>query len=225
MRNRKRKFLVSVDDGSQYDLGVGDLLLKYKIPAVFYIPPKVCELSEAQIKRLSGIGTCPLCKTMRELFEIGAHTLTHPEDLKRLEDNELVEEIAGSKALLERIVKKPVTKFCYPGGKFNDRVKEVVERVGFKEARTTNILCIEFPKDPFETNPTIHVHPDRKEYKERTWIEWAYELFDKVLQEGGRFELFCHGWEVEKYNQWEFLDDFLWYMSEGLKKINYPRKI
>jgi len=220
MRNIKRKFLVSVDDGSLDDLEIADLLLKYEIPAVFYIPGN-CDLTEDQIKKLAGLGSCKLRDKIRKLFDIGAHTLTHPQDLKRLNDEELMKEIAGSKAWLERIIKRPVTKFAYPRGRFDERVKEKVRLAGFKEARTTRILNTDFPDDPFETDATIHLHPDRKEYKEKTWNEVGFELFDKVVKEGGRFELFMHSWEVAKYNMEEFLEDFLAYMHDELKRIKY----
>lgn len=101
-----------------------------------------------------------------------------------------------------------------------------MKEAGFKEARTVRALNIEFPDDPYETDPTIHIHPNKREYKDgKTWIHYGHSLFDQVIQEGGRFELWGHSWEVEKYNMWEFLDDFLGYMDDEMKKINYPRKI
>ena len=220
MRNTKRQFIVSIDDGSQEDLEIADLLLKYEIPAIFYIP-KNCDLTENQIKKLAGLGTCKLRPKIRKLFEIGAHTLTHPPDLKRLNDKELTKEIVGSKEWLEKLTKRPITKFAYPRGRFDKRVKEKVRLARFKEARTTRVLNINFPKDPLETDPTIHVHPDRKEYKGKAWNEIGFELFDKVVKEGGRFELFMHGWEVVKYNMEEFVEDFLAYMHDELKRIKY----
>lgn len=223
----KRKILASFDDGHQLDLQMAGLLLKHKIPAVFYIAPDFSDLTKRQILRIAGLGSCDFCKKSRGLFEIGAHTLTHPPDLKRLSDEEAIKEIAGSKKTLERMMgfKKKVTKFCYPKGKFDERIKGIVKDAGFKEARTVGYLNVKFPEDPYRTDPTIHIHPDKKEYKDKTWMDWGYLLFDEVIKEGGRFELWAHSWEVEKYNQWEFLDEFLWYMDKEMKKINYSRKI
>lgn len=215
----KRKILCSCDDGYNLDLTLSSLLRKYRIPAVFYIAPNYYRfgLSNDQMRYLAGVEN--------GLFEIGAHTMNHPYDLKRLSEKELVSEISGSKVYLEDIIKKPVTKFCYPRGRFDERVKQVVREAGFKEARTTRVLNIDFPKDLFETDTSIHIYPDRKEYKGRTWIEIGYELFDKVIKDGGRFEIFCHSFEIEKYNLWESVNDFLQYMDDGMKKINYLRKI
>lgn len=222
----KRKILASITDSSKYYLGIADLLLRYKIPAVFYISPGMSELSDSQIKCLIGEGHCTFSKDLKELFEIGASTMTYPENLTKLDNEELMKEIAGSKAYLERITGKPITKFCYPNGKFDDRVKGKVRLAGFKEARTEALLSAVFPGDLFEINPTIQVHPLKKEYGDRTWIEIGYELFDNVIQSGGRFEIYGNAYEIiEKYNMKEFFEEFLSYIDERLKRVKYERKI
>jgi len=232
MRSMKKKIkiITSWDDGSQLDMTLAELLVKYKIPAVFYVPVKTRDLMDNQIRKLAGTEpNCDFCKKTRGLFEIGAHTLTHPEDLKKLPDEEAVKEIAGSKAGLETIIrssidrKYEVVKFAYPSGRFNDRVKEIVKNCGFKEARTTLSGSVEFPSDVFAVRPTVQVHPE-KEYDGLSWKEFAEEKLDEVIEVGGRFELWGHSEEIEEYNMWEFLEDFLWYMDKRMKEINYPRK-
>ncbi len=221
------KIITSWDDGDQLDLQLGDLLMKYSIPAVFYVAPEHCQLLATQIRMLSNSGPqgCLTCKDKGGLFEVGAHTLTHPMDLKLLSDSDAMKEIAGSKTALEQITGKSITKFCYPRGRFNARIKEIVKGTGLKEARTTKVMNTSFPEDLFETDPSIHVHPDRKEYKGLSWHEMGDVLFNNVLDNGGRFELWGHSWEIEKYNMWEFLEDFLAYMDDKMKEINYPRKV
>jgi len=235
-----RKFLCSFDDGNQLDMELAELLIKYKIPTVFYIPIK-SDLYEGQIERLAGISDipCETCEKTKGLFDIGAHTINHPADLKLLGDDELTREIAGSKEALEKIVKRPVTRFCYPRGRFDDRVKKAVKNAGFKEARTTKSGSINFSEDNLAVRPTVHVHPSKRydcngnesfepeDGKDlMTWKEFAEFSLDKVIKEGGRFELWGHSYEIfEKYHQEEFLEDFLAYMDDELTKINYPREI
>ena len=221
------KIITSWDDGHQLDLQLGDLLLKYNIPAVFYVAPEYSQLLGTQVRMLANSGPegCLTCKDKGGLFEIGAHTLTHPQDLKLLSDNEATKEIAGSKTSLEQTIGKPVTKFCYPRGRFDARIKVVVKSCGLIEARTTKVMNTSFPEDPFETDPSIHIYPDRKEYKGLSWHEMADILFNNVLDNGGRFEIWGHSWEIEKYNMWEFLEDFLCYMDDKMEEINYPRKV
>ena len=226
MKNKKIKILTSWDDGGQLDLKLGDMLFKYRIPAVFYIPSGFTALHPNQIKALAGERKgCSSCNQRKKLFDIGALTISHPEDLKRLSKEELEKEIEGSKKQLERIIRRPVTRFAYPSGRYNELSKEVVKNAGFKMARTVRALHTDFPEDEFETHPTIHVHPNKEHYKGETWVHWADKLFNKVLEEGGRFELWGHSFEIEKYNMWEFLEDFLAYMDDRLDEEKYPRNI
>jgi peptidoglycan/xylan/chitin deacetylase (PgdA/CDA1 family) len=221
----KIQILCSVDDGLSGDLGLGTLLLKYRIPTIFYIPTGTTELEPHQIKCFSGSGDCSLSKRIGELFTVGSHTITHPADMKLLSDEELLKEISGSKQELEKIVGFPIKHFCYPKGRYNDKVIEFVKKAGYEDARTTDILCTDFPKDPFRTATTIHASLVRVEYGDKTWIEWGTELLDKVIKDGGRFEIWMHSNELERHNQEEFIEDFFWYMDKKMTEINYPRKI
>ena len=221
MKN-KIKIIFSVDDGGINDMELAKMLKKYRIPAVFYIPTE-CDLTEEQIKYLA-TGKCKKCKKERDewLFEVGGHTKTHPQDLKKLDDEELFEEINSNKLWLERITGKKITKFCYPRGRYDDRVIETVKKCGYKEARTTLVNHTEFPDNPFKTHTSIHVHPERPEYGDKSWIELGAEMLDDVCENGGRFEIWGHSREIyEKFNQEEFLDDFLYRMRLKMNEINY----
>lgn len=218
---------MSVDDGGQNDMMLADMLAKYKIPAVFYIPILTRDLQPNQIRKLAGTEpNCEWCKKNKGLFEVGAHTMNHPEDLKLLTDKQLKEEIAGSKEALETLAMTKITKFCYPSGRYDERVKKFVKKAGFKEARTVKPLCVDFPTDPFETHPTIHVHPEKKQYGKKTWHDVAKLKFEEALMEGGRFEIWGHSYEIyELHHQEEFLEDFLWWMDERMREIDYPRDV
>lgn len=214
MEKKKIQIITSWDDGRRQDLRLVELLKQHRIPAIFYIPVKVKELTDNEVREIS----------RNPLFEIGAHTMTHPKEIQLLDRREATREIRDSKTELERITGKPVTKFCYPRGRFSIETKDIVREAGFELGRTVKGLNIKFAENPYETNPSIHVHAEHQIYKKRTWHEVAKELFDKVLAEGGRFEMWGHSWEIEKYNQWEFFEDFLWYMDEEMKKIDYKRE-
>jgi peptidoglycan/xylan/chitin deacetylase (PgdA/CDA1 family) len=68
-------------------------------------------------------------KTLR--FE--AHTVTHPR-LTTLSAEAARAEIAGSKEALERGLGRPVEAFCYPGGVFGRRERDLAAEVGFRLA-------------------------------------------------------------------------------------------
>jgi len=224
MKEIKRIIKVSVDDGDKLDIKLGEILLKYRIPTTFYIAPNYSDLDDSVVYRIARGGLC-MKKKCPIIFDVGGHTMNHPLDLKKLDDNELKNEIFGCKKYLENLIEKPVTKFCYPRGRFDERVKDVVKEAGFTEARTVRVLNTDFPTDPFETDVSVHVHPARKEYGDSNWITLGLEMLDKVIKDGGRFELMCHSWEIDRFNMWEFFEDFISTMDEKMKEINYERKV
>lgn len=194
-------FETSWDDGSKFDLKLADLLNAYKIPATFYMPIK-CDLGMMKVKELS------------KEFEIGCHTFSHPQDLKLLVQNELNVEINVAKEILEIAIEKPVTKFCYPRGRYNVYVQEMVKRAGFTEARTTEVLRTEVGDDPFAKPTTIHAY-QRKEYGNVDWLLLAKTKYDLAVKEDSYFHLWGHSAEIEKNGDWERLDKLLKYIHEN----------
>jgi peptidoglycan/xylan/chitin deacetylase (PgdA/CDA1 family) len=69
-------------------------------------------------------------------FEIGSHSLTHP-NLVNLGLEMAKGEIQGSKEDLEKIIGHTVNFFCYPLGKYNSDTVNLVREVGYKGAFTT----------------------------------------------------------------------------------------
>jgi peptidoglycan/xylan/chitin deacetylase (PgdA/CDA1 family) len=66
-------------------------------------------------------------------IEIGSHGATH-RALTELSDAELAEEVAGSRATLERVLGASVASFCYPYGAFDDRAVAAVAKAGYRAA-------------------------------------------------------------------------------------------
>lgn len=73
-------------------------------------------------------------------MEVGAHTMTHP-ILRTLTDYEVRREIQESRAVLERIIQRPVRSFAYPNGRpvedYTERDRAIVESLGFDYAPST----------------------------------------------------------------------------------------
>jgi len=70
---------------------------------------------------------------------IGSHTVTHPV-LSSLSGEEILEELASSKAALEQRLGRRVMLFAYPFGgleHFDGISQSLVERAGYKAAFTT----------------------------------------------------------------------------------------
>lgn len=70
-------------------------------------------------------------------FEIGSHTLSHP-DLRHISDRDLAREVGDSKKMIEDKIGRAVDSFSYPHGLMDARVKDAVARAGYRFACTTN---------------------------------------------------------------------------------------
>lgn len=69
-------------------------------------------------------------------MEFGAHTCSHWH-LDELPEKEMITEIVESKRHLEEKLQIQVKSFCYPSGRFNQQVKEIVRKSGYTSAVVT----------------------------------------------------------------------------------------
>src|SRR5260370_13882979 len=103
----KKIVTTSWDDGHKLDLKLAKLLQKYSIPATFYISPASWEFSEKDLLSKQEI------QSLGESFEIGGHTLHHP-NLAQVPLDFAVDNIKAGKVFLESIVGKKLQSFAYP---------------------------------------------------------------------------------------------------------------
>jgi peptidoglycan/xylan/chitin deacetylase (PgdA/CDA1 family) len=217
----------SWDDDSASGLKIAELLSARGLPGTFYVPTlRLGEgpvFSGADLRTLSANG-----------FEIGAHTISH-RILTELEQPELIREVAGCKEMLQQILGKEVTTFCYPKGRFNARVVREVERAGYRGARSTQILFSGSTFPPYEMPTTVQAYPHRRSNYVRNlirlraisalvnsapdlisfenWLQLGKSLFDRVLHDGGTWHLYGHPWEIENLNLWAQVEEILDYVS------------
>jgi len=189
------KIVTSWDDASHHDIRLAELLLKYNLPATFYVP-NCCELSDEQIRWLDSKG-----------FTIAGHTVNHPQDLKKLSHPDLAFEIESNKQYLEKIIGREITKFCYPRGRYNKQVIEAVKRAGYEEARITKLFRLLKSKEPFQTGTTIHIF-QRPEYDGVDWFKVAKEYLEIARNtENSIFHIWGHSNEIHRDNNWEKLEE------------------
>lgn len=198
-------FETSWDDHCVENKRLADLLFKYAIPGTFYI----------EAEKLNDWKTRDQVFQLRNRFEIGCHSYTHPADMKTLSFPQLYYQTKTAKDDMERIIGR-VNKFCYPRGRYNDEVIKAVREAGFTEARTTQVEFVEYDSsDPFRKPTTIHFYP-RKEYGGLDLLDHSKKLFDHAQSIDGYFHLWGHGWEIEKLGLWKELEDLLLYISERI---------
>ena len=129
-----KKIILTFDDGyvDNYNL-LFPLLKQYQFTAVIFLvtrqtrnewgivegEPALNLMNEAQVKEMHEYGV-----------EFGGHTRSHV-NLAQLSYEDLVDEVAGCKLDVERIINTPIISFCYPFGASSEQVKRVVNEAGY----------------------------------------------------------------------------------------------
>ncbi|HEY6779931.1 MAG TPA: polysaccharide deacetylase family protein [Thermoleophilaceae bacterium] len=129
----RKPIVLTFDDGfrSQVEQAL-PVLKRLGWPGVLYL-----EVASLHTPGSAGISTAGVRALLRAGWELGAHTLTHP-DLTTVGVDQLREEVAGSRRLLRRRFHVPVDAFCYPAGKYDDTVVAAVEHAGYRTATTVD---------------------------------------------------------------------------------------
>jgi peptidoglycan-N-acetylglucosamine deacetylase len=215
----------SWDDGYYADSKLSDLLFRYNLKGTFYIAPLDHEFSRSE--RLSKTAI----KTIAKKFEIGAHTMTHP-DLKTLSLHNAYNEILTSKNYLTELTGNTITAFSYPYGRYTTEVAGLVERAGFLTARTTKDFITAKQEDPFTVGTTFEFCPQtvlgiygqykkvikNKDFKKLSYLSLSWEqnargMFDYVLEHGGVYHLWGHSQVIEHYNLWDNVQSLFSYIA------------
>jgi peptidoglycan/xylan/chitin deacetylase (PgdA/CDA1 family) len=98
--------------------------------------------------------------------------MTHP-SLVDISIHEVVRELIDSKKEIEKHINQPVDLFCYPYGKYNDRVRDEVKNAGYAGSVSTLRGSVTRPFDPYglkrvpiklTTNPLSFIHRLHRKY-------------------------------------------------------------
>jgi peptidoglycan/xylan/chitin deacetylase (PgdA/CDA1 family) len=125
-----RAVAITFDDGTETDLiAAAPVLKETGFQATFYITVGFLGqrgyLSPAQLRELAQLG-----------FEIGCHSMTHPY-LSDLDSRGLHREIVEARQELEQILGAPVNHFACPGGRYDQRAREVARQAGYASVATS----------------------------------------------------------------------------------------
>jgi peptidoglycan-N-acetylglucosamine deacetylase len=174
---------ISVDDGCASDVRMAELASRYGIETIFYWPVEWHSLAYSK-------GYEPLnYKDAREIsnnHEIGSHSITH-RHLTQIPEHEAKYEIETSKKILEDMLMVKINKFAPPRGYTNETLTKFTE-LFYEKQRLT------------KEEGLIHIHPDSGANNNMPWRD-CITIDTK--------ELFCHSWELDKYNLWEEVEDLL----------------
>ncbi len=219
----------SWDDGHVLDMKLAALLRKYGLKGTFYISP--LDSHTVPSERLIPEQIQELSKD----FEIGAHTMTHP-NLLKLSYADAEKEILDSKLYLEKVINRPVTAFCYPSGRYDKQHVSMVKRIGFTVARTVKRFSFHQLKDSLQMETSVHVYDHWSDFWDilrfshfnpvkflryyRHWDELAIAMFEQVFKTGGVFHIWGHSWEIDRNNDWKRLERVFRFIS-GRSNVLY----
>lgn len=133
---------ITFDDGTETDLIAAAPLLKEKrLDATFYVTAGFIDnsgyMSSAQVRELHALG-----------FEIGCHSMTHAY-LDDLDEPALRREIFDSKKMLEDTTGGKIEHFSCPGGRFSNRVRDLVREAGYRSMATSRTHANSSAIDPY----------------------------------------------------------------------------
>jgi peptidoglycan/xylan/chitin deacetylase (PgdA/CDA1 family) len=133
----EKPVLLTFDDGYQGHYTYAyPLLKKYDYPAVFSIYTNKVGATEGR----PGVTWEQVQEMSKDsLVTIACHTISHPEDLRTLSDDQLRQEIVVSKQILEQKLGIPLNYFTYPAGWSDERVRQVVAEAGYRAALSMNM--------------------------------------------------------------------------------------
>lgn len=177
------KLILSVDDASSSDRRIAMLAHKYDIECIFYWPTEWHSLAyDKGYEPLS----YPDAFWISRNFEIGSHTITH-RHLTAISQVEAEYEIRYSQEILEALFGVTVDNFAPPRGYTNDLLTEYTMKF-YKKQRLT------------KGKGLVHIHPDSGANGNKPWRDCIDDQTE---------EIWCHGWELSKYNLWDELEQFL----------------
>ncbi|MCL5407480.1 MAG: polysaccharide deacetylase family protein [Patescibacteria group bacterium] len=121
--NKKKPIVITFDDGYEDAYtNAYPVLQKYQMTATFYI-------IRDYVGRPEYMNQSQIDKLEKDGFEIGSHTLSHP-DLTKLTPAEAQKQITDSK--------ENALTFCYPAGKYDATTVKLVQGAGYLAAVTTH---------------------------------------------------------------------------------------
>jgi len=149
-RIKRNKVVITFDDGYKDNFQYAyPVLKKLGFPAsVFLVTNNMGKKFTQTDKEFMSWDEVKVMSENRISF--GAHTKTHCELGKIINEEGVFEEISGSKKDIETRTGAAVDYFCYPGGAFSEKAKELVVKAGYKGACTTNRGYAKVHSDVYE---------------------------------------------------------------------------
>jgi len=188
---RRRALTMSFDDGRTHDRRLVALFNQHGIRGTF-------NLNSGHLDRDRYITSADV-KSLFAGHEVAVHTVTHP-SLPKLTDEQVACEVMEDRVALERLVGYPVRGMAYPGGGADQRVADLLPRLGIAYSRLVpGTERLDPPLgNPWLWNCTCH-HDGCLVHGERLL---ASEACPALLSVWG------HSYEFEDKGNWDLIERF-----------------
>jgi peptidoglycan/xylan/chitin deacetylase (PgdA/CDA1 family) len=153
-----RRLVITFDDGYRDNYQFAAVELRKRcLPACFFLPTGFIGSDQSALRdarrsiRSEWMSWDEVRSLLEQGFELGAHTITHP-DCGRISGAEARREIAGSKAQLEAEVGVPIQHFAYPYGGADQMTEEnraIVRDAGFRCCLSAHGGAVRVSDSPF----------------------------------------------------------------------------
>jgi peptidoglycan-N-acetylglucosamine deacetylase len=107
---------------SYFDEKILSYLIENKIPATFFISGKFAKRNKDKIAEISKLG----------FLEIENHSLNHNNNMEKLSENEIKNEVMENDKILSEITGKKPKFFRFPAGNYDKKTLNIVESLGYK---------------------------------------------------------------------------------------------
>ena len=152
--------LLTFDDGwKETYTHAFPLLKKYRLPAIIFLPTSCIGTEKKEFYPRFGIPEDFVGRPFLNweevylmsssgLISFGCHTQTHPL-LDEISLEKAMDEISKPRLKIEEELHLPARTFAYPKGRWNEKLKEMVEKAGYECAFTTKEEFFDLKLSPY----------------------------------------------------------------------------
>lgn len=184
----RRSVVLTFDDGCRCfrDHALPELLARGMTATLFAVSRELGGTNrwdrEAGERNEELLGAGDLRRLVGEGIEIGSHG-RHHRDLRTCSDEELQEELRGSRTDLEALLEAPVLTFCYPYGHVDARAREAARAAGYLSAVSIHAQPGAQPGDPWSL-PRMIINPGESRFERRLKARGLYSLWSRLPRFG-----------------------------------------
>lgn len=202
MEKKLKAVTFSFDDGNESDIKLVELLNRYNLKCSFNLNSGLYDGSDEWlyndkflVKKL-----VPFNAKLYEGHEVCVHGLYHKAPTA-LNDEELYEEFAKDKENLEALLGYEIEGAAYAYGAYDDRVVEMLKKIGLKYCRTTQAT------DDFTPQTDMLRYKASCHFREENAFDKIHRFLESEANEPQIMYIWGHSYEGDGDDAWDRLEE------------------